>query len=119
MSTLHLKILVILLIFLGEALAIYAEIIAAKSNAIKPNYFLQIFLKGFMIIIVGGALLIGGYMLGFKHFKNIWIVTVISITSILIVEPILNYIIFQQLPTRGAIIGLIFGLLGFISAIFL
>lgn len=110
------KVLTILLIFLGESLAIYSEIIAARTYFANSKPFLQIFLKMFMMIIVAGAFLIVGYMNGFNAFKNIWVVSVISITSILIMEPILAYTIFQQLPTKGAIIGLILGVIGFVSS---
>jgi hypothetical protein len=58
-------------------------------------------------------------MFGLKIFKNIWIVSVISITSILIIEPFIAYFIGGQLPTKGAIIGLVFGVLGFAAALFL
>jgi len=113
------KILVLVLIFLGEALAIYAEMIGARSHNVLQNPFLQTFIKMFLVIIIAGALLIAGYMLGYKSFKNIWIVGVISITSIIILEPILAYTIFKQLPTRGALIGLILGIAGMLSALFL
>ena len=56
--------------------------------------------------------------LGFKAFKNIWIVGVTSITSILIAEPILALTIFQQVPTRGAVIVFILGGIGLFSALF-
>ena len=114
MNSLLLKIFIILLIFVGEALAIYAEIVGAKSYSINHNLFFKIFFRMFLILAIGGALLIFGYILGFNVFKNIWIVSVISITSILIIEPILNYVIIEQLPTTGAVVGLIFGILGFI-----
>ncbi|MBI1969695.1 hypothetical protein HYS48_03285 [Candidatus Woesearchaeota archaeon] len=80
--------------------------------------FLQIFLKMFLIMILGGGFLIAGYMLGFQAFQNIWVVSVVSITSILVIEPILAYTIFQQLPTKGAFLGLILGVLGFMAAVF-
>ena len=67
---------------------------------------------------VGGGLVVAGYMTGFKAFKNIWIVSVISIASILLVEPIMNYFIVGQLPTRGALVGLVLGAGGLFSALF-
>lgn len=119
MSSTNLKILVVLLIFLGESLAIYAEMIAARTKLLTSQTILQVFLKTFLIIIIAGAFLILGYILGFSKFKNIWIVSITSITSILIVEPILAYTIFHQLPTRGAVLGFIFGTLGFLVALFI
>lgn len=119
MNTFLPKIGVIALLFLGEACAIYAEMLGARTHAISTQPFLSIFLKMLLIMFMGGALLISGYMLGFRAFRNIWIVSAISITSILIVEPILAYLLFQQLPTKGAAIGLVLGIMGFFSALFL
>jgi hypothetical protein len=117
MISLYSKILAILLLFIGESIAIYSEMIAAKTYSVNSKPFLQIFLKMFLVAILAGGFLIVGYMLGFSAFKNIWIVSVTSITSILIMEPILAYTIFHQLPTKGAIIGFILGVLGFVASI--
>jgi hypothetical protein len=118
MNSVYAKILVIILILIGEILAIYAQITAARAYS-TTNPFMQVFWKMFLVMAAGGGLLVAGYMLGFPAFKNIWIVSVISITSILITEPAADYIIFKQLPTTGALIGLILGALGMISALFL
>ena len=112
------KILVLILIFLGEALSIYAEMVGARSNFFTSEPFWQIFSKMFLLIILAGGFLIAGYMLGFDVFKNIWIVSVASITSILIVEPILAWVIFQQVPAIGAIIGFTLGAIGLFFSIF-
>jgi hypothetical protein len=113
------KILVIFLILIGEGIAIYSEILASKQHVIFSLPFWQVFLKMFIVMTVGGGLLILGYILGYDAFRNIWIVGVISITSILILEPILAWTIFKESPTRGALIGLIFGALGFAASLFL
>jgi hypothetical protein len=118
MKITFIKILVLILLFLGEALSIYAEMVGARSNYVASQPFLQIFLKMFLLITLGGGFLIAGYMLGFNAFKNIWIVSVASITSILIVEPILAWVIFHQVPTIGAIIGFILGAIGLFLSIF-
>lgn len=91
---------------------------AARTHAMSAQPFLQIFIKFFIFIVVASGLLVAGYMLGFRVFKNIWIVSVISITCILIMEPILAWTIFHQTPTKGAIIGLVLGAMGFVSALF-
>ncbi|OGE87686.1 MAG: hypothetical protein A3J07_03155 [Candidatus Doudnabacteria bacterium RIFCSPLOWO2_02_FULL_49_13] len=118
MNSFWLKIFVIAIIFAAEALYIFSEILSAKYYSQPESNFLQILGKILIITIVGSVLILTGYMLGFRAFKNIWIVSVISITSILILEPILAYTIFGQLPTRGALIGLILGTVGFATTIF-
>jgi len=109
MNGLWIKILVIALIFIGEAISIFAEMVGARSNNIASEPFWQIFLKVFLIIAIAGGFLVLGYMLGFNAFKNIWIVSVASITSILIMEPILAWAFFKQAPTIGATIGFVMG----------
>lgn len=116
MTSIFFKILSILILFVGEALSVYAEMVAAKVHSTGSQNFFTIFSKGFILITFAGAFLILGYILGYKSFKNIWIVSALSITSILIMEPVIGYLIFQQLPTRGAIIGLILGAAGFFAA---
>ncbi len=108
------KLLAILLLFFGEAIAVYAEMAAAKEYSAGGSYA-HIFIKAFIAIALAGGLLIAGYMTGYKSFKNIWIVTVLSITSILIMEPLVAYILFKTLPKRGELIGLILGALGMVA----
>lgn len=105
------------MIFGGESLAILAEMLAARAYTNQP--FVQAFLKVFLMMIVGGGFLVAGYILGFRLFQNIWVVSVVSITSILIMEPLLIYLVFNQAPTRGGLIGFVLGALGFVAALFL
>lgn len=118
MGSIYSKILVVVLLFIGEALSIYAEMVGARSNQIASQPFLQIFLKMFLLITFAGGFLIAGYMLGLNAFKNIWIVSAASITSILIVEPILSWLFFQQIPTTGALIGFVLGVIGLFLSVF-
>lgn len=79
----------------------------------------KIFLFLAPAVIGAGFGLLLAYVLGIKAFKNIWVVSVISITSIVIAEPILIYAVFRELPTRGALIGFVLGVVGLLSAVFL
>ena len=112
-----LKIVSILLLFFGESLAIYAEVVSARE--FQNNLFGQVFLKMFLIMTLAGGFLIAGYMLGFKSFKDIWVVSVISVVSIIFMEPVINYMIFQELPTTGTAVGLTLGILGLLSMMLL
>jgi len=119
MSSNLIKVLVIVLVALGEGFAIFAEMWAAKHYSGTGTSFWQVLLKMFLVFAIGGSLLIAGYMFGLKAFKNIWIVSVTSITSIVILEPILAYFFLQQVPTTGATIGFILGVIGlFVAVIF-
>src|SRR3989344_3967793 len=102
MNSTLLKILAVAVIFIGEAVAIFSEIMAAKYYSAENASFWKIFIRLSIFTFIFASFVIVGYMLGQKSFKNIWIVSVISITSILIAEPILAYLIFKQTPTKGA-----------------
>lgn len=102
---------------LGEFCSIYVELIVARAfSAGAPSNFWLFFAKTVGLIFVAGGALVLGYAFGFRGFKNIWIVFIASVTSILIIEPIVVYTLFKQSPTTGALIGFIFGVLGFAAA---
>jgi hypothetical protein len=114
------KVFVVALIIFGEGVGIYAEIMGAKNDqASASGTFWPIFLKMFLLIALAGGILIIGYILGIRTFKNIWIVSAISITAILIIEPVIAWTMFHQKPTFGAAAGLVLGTIGlFMSIIF-
>lgn len=112
------KFLIITVIFIAESVSIYSEILSAKQFDGSATSFWRVFFKLTIFTFIFASLIMAGYMLGQKTFKNIWIVSVISITSILVVEPILAWQIFKQAPTKGAVLGLIFGGLGFLFTLF-
>lgn len=56
MEATYSKILVLVLLFIGEALSIYAEMVGARSIHIASQPFLQIFLKMFLLITIAGFL---------------------------------------------------------------
>ena len=111
------KAFAITLIFIGEILSIGAELVGSKRAAAENASPLALFFSMFVVITIAGACLVGGYMLGYVALKNIWIVTAVSIGSILIVEPILAVLIFHQTPTVGATVGLALGFLGIIASL--
>ncbi len=110
------KLLSIALISIGEILAIYAELYSAHQMQAKNTQ--QVFWISFIIITIAGAALLGGYMIGYKSFDNIWIVVAVSIGSILVVEPIVAYTMFKEIPTKGAIIGHVLGIAGTFTSMF-
>ncbi len=110
-----LKIVAIFLLLFGEAFSVYSEMVAAKAHHAALEGFQSTFVKSCCFIAVAGCFLIAGYMVGYKSFKNIWIVSALSITSILLMEPLIGYLIMQQMPTKGALIGLTLGAAGFIA----
>jgi hypothetical protein len=118
MDVTTLKLLSICLIFLGESFGIYAEVVGAKSIS-QNNLFTKTFANFVVFVLISGALILSGYLVGIRAFKNIWLVSLTSILSILIVEPPLDYFVFKQFPTTGALIGFVFACIGFVATMLL
>jgi len=108
-----LKIIAVISVFLGELLAVYAETFVIKYPFMSSNFW-----KMFLIMSLGGLLLISGYLLGYKAYQNLWTITVISIATLLIAEPLIIVFYFNQTPTTGALIGFILGIIGLTASIF-
>ncbi len=112
------KLIGIALLFVGEVLAINAELFV--SVALKNEQkILPIFIKNSLLFTLSGILCISGYYLIYKSTRNIWFASFISILGIIIAEPISTYLIFHELPQRGTLIGIILGILGLLATIFL
>lgn len=111
--------LVIACIFFGEVLVIYSEQIGARLYGIGTYSFGSAFVWTLVPAIAGAILLVIGYMLGVKLHQNIWAVTALSLSSILIVEPLFNYFYIGHVPELGSFIGFLFGVLGILAVTFL
>jgi hypothetical protein len=96
---------IIIALFIGETLAIYGELLAAKGSP----------WIGSMVGLTGYPFLIFGYWYGYK-IGGIWQVTATSLGTILIAEPILVLTMFSETPSRNALIGCILGALGLVIA---
>ena len=101
------KLFATFLICLGEGLAIYAEMFLARTYGAGTRFVLT----ALAIMTVGGVCLVFGYAMSYVAFKNIWIVAAISVTAIFIIEPVLAWTMIHEIPTRGAVIGLVLGAL--------
>lgn len=110
-------IVTIILLILGEGLAILAEILGAKKATAPHRKIVPIFISMLLVLNLGGVASLIGYIIGIAILSNIWIIGIVDITSILIIEPVLDYFIFKQFPTKGAAIGFVLGALGFASAL--
>lgn len=105
-----------LILVVGEGLNIWAEMLSAKL----PGAHSLLEYKNsvlFLMVFAGCSFLLLGYSVGYGVSKDIWTVTVASVVAILVVEPVLAYFFFNQLPQKGALIGLILGFIGFIATI--
>lgn len=103
-----LKIFSIVMLFIGEALCIYSEMLVAK----EPRWWWT-----FLLITLAGVPLLLGYHYGYKAFGSMWVVMVASVVSILIVEPVLVLGMFKEPPTIGTALGFACGCLGLYFAL--
>ncbi len=100
-------IMALVALFVGETLCIYSELLVAKGGG---------WLWTFLLITLAGIPLLYGYRYGYEAFGSAWPVFVISLVSILIVEPVLVWSMFREIPTKGSVLGFILGTLGFAAA---
>lgn len=107
-----------LALFFGEFFIIGAELWAAKYFQTSAHP-VRIFLAALGISIAACVLLVYGYTYGYQAFRNIWIVTAISISGILVVEPIAAWLLFREIPTLGAGIAFVLAIAGILLALFL
>ncbi len=113
------RILAILFIFIGEVFSIGAQLAASKRVVHGAEGASAYLWWMYLIGALGGVLIVAGYVYAYMYFKNIWIVTAISIGSIVLFEPLLALILFKEVPTMGALIGIVLGVLGILSALML
>lgn len=107
-----LKISAILLVFFGELFAVSAETFGTRHEMFSSGFW-----KMIILMTISGILLVLGYFYGYKAYQNLWTITVISLTTLLIAEPFIIFVFFHQTPTIGALIGFILGIIGLICAL--
>ena len=93
----------IIAMFIGEALCIYAELLVARGSSWAWTFFL---------ITLAGIPLLFAYRHGYASAASAWPVMVVSMVSVLIVEPILVWVMFYERPSWGSVAGLACGSLG-------
>jgi hypothetical protein len=69
------------------------------------------------LITLAGVPLLLGYHYGYQAFKSMWPVMVASITTILIIEPLLVFGMFREFPTWGTGVGFVLGAVGLYLAV--
>ena len=103
---------------LGEFCAIYSEVVAARLAHTGHTSWAEL-VGPVLIMCFAGLCLLGAYWLGYVAVGDIWLITVVSVTSLLLLEPLVIWALFHEAPGRGALIGFCLGALGMLSAVFL
>jgi hypothetical protein len=104
----------LLLIVLGEVAIIYAEISGAYLIAQRDGVLSWQHVMLLVVCLCGSALLYAGYVSATAVFRDIWVVSAISASTVLLVEPGVAHVLFQELPAKGALVGILCGMAGLI-----
>src|SRR6185436_1000173 len=94
------KLLVIALIAGGETSMILAQIYGAQVSSLTGRFWLTLSPGSWYFwAAVGGILLvISGYFYGITVFRNIWLVSLVSWTAVVVVETSLAWFVFHTVP---------------------
>lgn len=106
------------LMVVGEFCAIYSEVVTARLAQASDGSW-QAFIMPVVVMCFAGLCLLGAYWLGYRAVGDIWVVTVVSVTSLLLLEPVVIWVLFQEFPGRGALIGFCLGALGMLATVLL
>jgi hypothetical protein len=106
------------LMVVGEFCAIYSEVVTARLAQTNGGSW-EAFMLPVALMCFAGLCLLGAYWLGYVAVGDIWVVTVVSVTSLLLLEPMVVWSIFHEAPKRGALIGFCLGALGMLSTVLL
>ncbi|ETK24907.1 hypothetical protein H096_03310 [Pseudomonas sp. FH1] len=106
------------LMIVGELCAIYSEVVTARLAQAGDGSW-QAFIMPVVVMCFAGLCLLGAYWLGYRAVGDIWVVTVVSVTSLLLLEPVVIWGLFQEFPGRGALIGFCLGALGMLATVLL
>jgi hypothetical protein len=102
-----------LAIFFGESLVIASELWTARYHGTAAGNVPAAIAAS----VAGALLLVLGYTLGYRALGNIWLVTALSLSSILVVEPTISWLLFREVPTLGAAVALALGVAGMAVAL--
>jgi len=110
------KLLILVTLFTGEALVIWAEMLGASLYAAGNLSLVRVLMYTALPLCAGSVFLVLSYTFGLRMFSNIWILSVTSLGAVLTVEPLFNFFYIGQTPTPGAGIGFVLGVMGIIAS---
>lgn len=113
------KFAVLAAIFGGEFIGVFLEIFLAnkfRASGSFPHIFKNLLLL-IPLFIISFFLLLLGYIYGFRAYQRIWVITIVSWSSIVLVEPVLNYFLFHELPSGNTLLAAILALAAIVVSI--
>lgn len=116
MSLAFYKFLIILFLFIGESLYLCSEMFVAKG-ALDGSSKITTLGPAILMVVVGGFIFLASVYFGMRLFKDVWIIAVMSVAAIVIMEPVLVWLFFNQLPTTKTAIGFLLGVAGLVISV--
>jgi hypothetical protein len=98
--------LFVVLMMCAEAGMIAAEVQAAKSTWLNPT--------ALGIQAVTALSLLALYDWGTKHMGDIWVVSVASVASVVIAEPLIVFAMTREVPGKQQALGMVLALIAII-----
>jgi hypothetical protein len=83
----------------AEGAMIYAEVLAAQSNWWAPPVLVVQMSSALALLVL--------YNQGLKHIGDIWVVSVASVSSVVIAEPLIVYYLTRQAPGGRQVVGML------------
>ncbi|MGJ8523727.1 hypothetical protein R84981_002440 [Carnimonas sp. R-84981] len=109
----------ILFLVIGETLVILSELMLpyylAKDKIIVKKLGVTFCMS--LVMSIAGAFLLLAFMYGYLNYESIWVVNVVSTSMVIIIEPVIAYCIYKNLPGRSTCKGLALAFIGLMVAI--
>lgn len=102
------------LILIGVFAVTSGDMIMAQRHEI--NFVDAVWLP-FILNVIGVIILLVCYYFGYKNTKSIWQVSIFYVCAIAAMQPLLAYVVLQNIPTLKQVIGFLFGLVGILLII--
>ena len=93
------------LIMCGEAIAIFSQAYISRFGISWSTLW-----AACLGIFVAGVMLLAGYRITYTAVKSIWTVSIFSLSSIAVLEPMIMWFMFKEVPSWRHVVGFILGI---------
>lgn len=108
------QISIFFLIFIGVLSVTLGDMIMAQRH--ESSFFNALGLP-LILNIVGVIILLVCYYYGYKNMKSIWQVSIFYVCTIAVMQPLVAYLILENIPTIKQSAGFLFGVVGILLTI--
>ncbi len=102
------------LIFIGVLSVTLGDMIMAQRH---ESSFVNALWLPLVLNIVGVVILLVCYYYGYKNMKSIWQVSIFYVCTIAVMQPVVAYLVLENIPTVKQTAGFLFGVVGILLTI--